>query len=240
MSSHRQPLEPSAPSDAEAFAAPWMKVALQELGKKIAERDSASDYRRALYHALAANNPRGPSLLDWDKVDLDLSSKATDAFGPVLMESSNREIKKYLDTVRTDPERDKKRHRSYQLDAVRKAGNEWRMTAWCAAFVNWCLIQANVTHLGYATAASWKRFGIPLHHPVYGCITVVPPSDDTGSTTGHVAFYGGSVGGAIWLLGGNQHRSICWTRKARAGATFRWPAVVGDFETPRRSRTGVA
>lgn len=103
------------------------------------------------------------------------------------------------------------------------------MTAWCAAFVNWCLIQARVTHLGYATAASWVNFGAPIVHPVYGSVVVIAPSSDTGSTTGHVAFFGGSVGAEIWLLGGNQHRSVCWMRKDRKHVrAYRWPAIIGD------------
>jgi hypothetical protein len=59
--------------------------------------------------------------------------------------------------------------------------------------------------MGYATAASWLRFGTPLPAPAYGCITVVKPSSDTGSTTGHVAFFVEKKGDALVLLGGNQY-----------------------------------
>jgi len=232
MSLKHKPHQPSPPTEAESFAAPWMKWALDELGKNIAERDAATDYKRNLYHALSANNPNGPSLLDWNKLDLQFASDATNAAGPILMEFANPQIRKYLDTVQTDPSLDKK-HRSCKLDPVRKTNSEWRMTAWCAAFVNWCLIQAKVAHLGYATAGSWAKFGTPLIHPAYGCVVVVAPGADTGSTTGHVAFYGGSVGCEVWLLGGNQHRSVSWMRKnAKSVRAYRWPAILGDF--PRR------
>jgi hypothetical protein len=127
--------EPSPPTEAESFAAPWMKPALEELGKKIAERDAASDYRRNLYHALSANNPKGPSLLDWNKIDLQLTSESTNAVGSMLMELANPQIRKYLGTVQTDPSLDEKR-RSCKLNPVRKTNSEWRRTAWCAAFVN--------------------------------------------------------------------------------------------------------
>jgi uncharacterized protein (TIGR02594 family) len=215
-----------------------MKWALEELGKRVGEHDSASEYKRTLYRALSANNPHGPSLLDWNKINLQLASHATNAMGAMLMEFANPEVKKYLDTVQTDPALNKK-HRSFKLDPVRKTNSEWRMTAWCAAFVNWCLIQAKVTHLGFATAASWVTFGVPLAHPVYGCVVVIAPSSDTGSTTGHVAFYGGSLGSQIWLLGGNQHRTVCWIRKERQFArAYRWPGIIGDFEQ-RRSQVAV-
>ena len=107
------------------------------------------------------------------------------------------------------------------------------MTAWCAAFVNWCLIQANVQHLGHATASSWLKFGNHMYHPQYGCIVVVAPGSDTGSTTGHVAFFEGSIGNEVWLLGGNQGRKVSWIRKKVSKVKgYRRPAMVGDFERP--------
>lgn len=85
MSQHRKHLHPPSPTEAESFGAPWMKWALEELGKKVAEHDSASEYKRNLYHALSANNPHGPALLDWNKVNREFASRATDAAGPTLM-----------------------------------------------------------------------------------------------------------------------------------------------------------
>ncbi|HEY3840263.1 MAG TPA: TIGR02594 family protein [Bryobacteraceae bacterium] len=234
MSAIHKKLQPPSPTDDETFSAPWMKFALQELGKHVGEHDAASEYQRTLYRTLAANNPQGPSLLDWNKVNLQLARGATTAVGPALMDGANRDVEKYLDTVRTDPSLDKK-HRSFKLDKVRQTDSGWRMTAWCAAFVNWCLMQADATHLGYATAASWLKFGMPLAHPVYGCVVVVAPSSDTGSTTGHVAFYGGSTGKNLWLLGGNQGRKVSWMQKDRGHARgYRWPAIAGDYS----KRTG--
>lgn len=225
-------VEPPTPTNAEASNAPWMEFALKELGKNIAEQDAAGEYQRALYRALAANNPQGRTLLDWNKIDLDLSQSAGDAFGPILMDSGNSDIAKYLRTVKTDPALDKK-GRSWELSTSWKTKGGWRMAAWCAAFVNWCLIQAGASHLGYATADAWLKFGMTLAAPTYGCLVIVAPSSSTGSTTGHVAFYGGSVGKYIWLLGGNQGNKVCWIPWNSASVRgYRWPAVTGDYVRP--------
>jgi uncharacterized protein (TIGR02594 family) len=237
MTSHKHKLQPPVPTEAESLAAPWMEIALGELGKHIGEKDAASEYQRSVYRALSANNPKGPTLLDWNKIDLQWSKSAASAAGPMLMEQANPDIKKYLSTVQTDPELDKK-HRSFKLDAVRQTNTEWRMTAWCAAFVNWCLMQVDANHLGYATAASWMRFGRPIVHPRYGCVVVAKPSSATGSTTGHVAFYGGTIGDYVWLLGGNQSRKVSWMGNKKSSVKgYRWPEIMGDF--PGRA-TGTA
>src|SRR5579862_3716495 len=58
---------------------------------------------------------------------------------------------------------------------------------------------------------------------------VVAPSSDTGSTTGHVAFYGGVTGNDVWLLGGNQGRKVCWMRKNKSSVRgYRWPQIMRD------------
>jgi uncharacterized protein (TIGR02594 family) len=231
--------KPKEPTESESFAAPWMKIALQELNKNVGEHDAPKEFRENLYLSLAANDPHGPTLLDWKAIDHEIAQHASDVLGSTLMLLKNAPVRKYLDTVRTDPDLDKKR-RSFALDPVRKNGSEWRMTAWCAAFVNWCLTQAKVPHLGYATAASWLKFGMAMAHPQYGCVVVISPSQDTGSTTGHVAFFGGWQGKDVWLLGGNQHRKVSWMRKNKEWVRgYRWPAIVGDFESPR-DRSGLA
>jgi uncharacterized protein (TIGR02594 family) len=220
---------PPAPSNKAADKAPWMAAALEELGKNISELNAPKEFENSFYHSLAESAPKSKyHLLDWEKLDRQTAGHVTKAFAPGLMMAGNPEVMKYTASVRTDPSLNPK-HKSYELDPVRqdKKGN-WRMTAWCAAFVNWCLTKANAPHLGYATAASWIQFGTKLEHPEYGCIVVVKPSDDTGSTTGHVAFYGGSEGHKLWLLGGNQDRtthSVCWMQIDRSQKRgFRWPA----------------
>ena len=104
------------------------------------------------------------------------------------------------------------------------------MTAWCAAFVNWCLKQAGAPHLGYATAESWLRFGTPLPSAVYGCVTIIPPAGHTRSTTGHVAFYTGRKGSKVLLLGGNQGNKVCEMEAAADRILgYRWPTPFNYF-----------
>lgn len=227
-------IAPQPPTKQATARAPWMAFALQELGKHVHEVNAPGEIENNLYLSLAANNPHGPTLLDWDKLDHQMAHPS-DNLASVLMNTGNPEVKKYLDSVRTDPDLDKKR-RSYKLDAVRKDPSGWRMTAWCAAFVNWCLSRADAPHLGYATAASWLKFGLPMAHPDYGCVVVIKPGSATSSTTGHVAFYGSSEGHHIWLLGGNQHQKVSWMKANKEKVRgYRWPGAVGDFPHPNTS-----
>jgi len=225
-------LSPKAPTEAEMFAAPWMEIALGELGKGIHEVDAAKSFQNRLYSTLSAQVNPGHHLMDWNAIDLGIARDAADDLGPTLMTVGNPEIAGYLATVHTDPDLDR-HHRSFTLAPSRKDHSEWRMTAWCAAFVNWCLDRAGVQHLGIATAASWLKFGIPIATPTYGCIIVVKPGSSTGSTTGHVAFSGGAQGSKVWLLGGNQSRRVSWWLCSKEVLGKRWPGTVGDFDPPR-------
>jgi uncharacterized protein (TIGR02594 family) len=103
------------------------------------------------------------------------------------LEQQNPEIVKYFKGLKTDPRRDEKGS-SWGVSATTQTGDRVGITAWCAAFVNWCLSEVNAPHLGYATAKSWLDFGTELTHSVYGCITVMEPSKATRSTIGHMAF----------------------------------------------------
>ena len=85
-------------------------------------------------------------------------------------------------------------------------------TAWCSAFVNWCLEQAKCPRTHSAAARSWLTWGQALQVPRRGCIAVF--SRDGGgpvvtTLSGHVAFYMRTVGHAIEVLGGNQHDRVC-------------------------------
>lgn len=143
------------------------------------------------------------------------------------LKAKNPEINKYFTDLRTDPDRDHK-GRTWAVDSVAHGGREWGVTAWCAAFVNWCLQQAGSPHLGMATAASWLKFGTPLAKPVYGCVTIVPPAKSTGSTTGHVAFYMETKGDWIGLLGGNQSDRVKLSHFHRV-LGYRWPTAFNYY-----------
>ena len=155
----------------------------------------------------------------------------------------NPEIGKYLKTVKTDPAYDG--GKSGPVDTtIMNNGGDWQVTAWCAAFVNWCLKQAGHPHLGYATARSWLDFGTPLPFPEFGAVIVIKPEKSTGSTTGHVAFFERQEGDWLTLIGGNQSkpgtRSSDRVNRMQAHRDqvegIRWPTAFNYLLLDRRSR----
>lgn len=113
-------------------------------------------------------------------------------------------------------------------------------TAWCSAFVNWCLTQAGIKGTRSAAARSWLAWGQPLPAPRFGCI-VVFSRDNAGPTSGHVAFYAQAlvqaqakagrsmpppktVPKSCIVLGGNQNNMVCAAPYAIARVLgYRWP-----------------
>ena len=128
----------------------------------------------------------------------------------------------------TDPARDPMdKGRSWGVDPVVETEKGWDVTPWCAAFINWCLSQVAAPRLGYATAISWLRYGIPLAHPAYGCVVIVKPSTSTRSTTGHVAFFVEQQGSRLVLLGGNQSNQVKRSRFEKKNVLgYRWPSKI--------------
>lgn len=227
-----------------------MKFAEAEQGKNIREIASDDEFIRSMRTALAVEalerqiedfgqgalqlvpnarplNPGGYRLLT--KV---LPNPARQLLGRMEADSLRRvnpEITKYFEGVKTDPVYDKK-GRSFTLSETYESGGSGHVTAWCAAFVNWCLKQAGAPHLGYATAKSWLEFGTPLAHPDYGCLTVIKPSSSTGSTTGHVAFFVRRKGNNVELLGGNQSDKVSVSAyKESKVLGYRWPTTMSHY-----------
>jgi uncharacterized protein (TIGR02594 family) len=79
--------------------------------------------------------------------------------------------------------------------------------AWCAAFVNWTMIQAGISGTNRPNALSWLSWGRPLSTPEKGCIVVMKRGHE--AWMGHVGFYMGSHGNFINVLGGNQSNMVC-------------------------------
>lgn len=83
--------------------------------------------------------------------------------------------------------------------------SEGDQTAWCAAFVNFCLFTAGYEGTGSALSGSFRTFGAKTDNPQVGDVVVfrnVGASGDEGH--GHVGFYNGMKNGKISVLGGNQ------------------------------------
>jgi uncharacterized protein (TIGR02594 family) len=92
------------------------------------------------------------------------------------------------------------------LSTVTNIGPRWRSqdeTAWCSAFVNWCVEKAGYVGTKSALSTSWLNWGKKLDQPVKGCLAVF--SRDGG---GHVGFYIDETPTLsetyIRILGGNQ------------------------------------
>lgn len=100
--------------------------------------------------------------------------------------------------------------------------------AWCAAFVNWCLLQAKMNGTHSARALSFLYYGVEVD-PRVGAIAVL----NYGSGKGHVAFVVGQCEGKYVLLGGNQSNSVCYKLVSKSKiATFRLPIEVDTPAEP--------
>jgi uncharacterized protein (TIGR02594 family) len=229
--------------------APWMDTAKAELGKNISEVASNDEFIRSLRMALAVQTLEN-QIQSFGKDSRLLGDQTGAARYRVLtkelrppkvnqmvgqmdadrLQERNPEIKKYFTGVKTDPIYDKK-GRSFDIASTYESSGYGNITAWCAAFVNWCLSRAGAPHLGYATAKSWLDFGTPVAHPVYGCITVIKPSSSTGSTTGHVAFFVELQGNKVKLLGGNQGDRVSESGfKVSNVLGYRWPTTINHYQ----------
>jgi uncharacterized protein (TIGR02594 family) len=76
-------------------------------------------------------------------------------------------------------------------------------TAWCSAFVNWCVEQSGYAGTDSAWARDWANWGKATDTPRRGCIVVLTRGDG-----GHVGFYVGETDSHIKILGGNQSNSV--------------------------------
>lgn len=106
---------------------------------------------------------------------------------------------------------------------------------WCAAFVCWCLEQANLPSTKSAAAISFATYGTKLKEPREGCIVVIRQRKKgadaaTGSSSGnHVAFFEAIVDNRISLLGGNQSDSVkssTFGLSSYEVVAYRWPEGV--------------
>lgn len=115
-------------------------------------------------------------------------------------------------------------------------------TAWCSAFVNWCLMQTGTRGTNHALASSWLRWGSSLNQPIPGAITVIQTAGGqtrdaaTGSNTGyHVGFWIDENPRHIRLLGGNQGDQVKYSNFFKSSyrvRSYRWPYAPDAIGTP--------
>lgn len=85
--------------------------------------------------------------------------------------------------------------------------NEKDETAWCSAFVNWCVEQSGFEGTDSASARSWEHWGQRAREPKRGCVVVFWRQDPY-CGLGHVGFFMDDAGGTIRVLGGNQSNAV--------------------------------
>lgn len=82
-------------------------------------------------------------------------------------------------------------------------------TAWCSAYVNWCVIQAGLKGTNKANARSWLGWGQKIDYPNIGDIIVFYRGKRSG-WSGHVGFNMGQDRHGNWnVLSGNQSDMVC-------------------------------
>lgn len=103
------------------------------------------------------------------------------------------------------------KHNPRVLEYFKSTGNSWVKddeTAWCAAFVGFCLETSGRKSTGKLNARSYLLYGTNTLKPQLGDIVVFWRISKN-SSYGHVAFYVKEVDGYIYVLGGNQSDGVC-------------------------------
>lgn len=80
-------------------------------------------------------------------------------------------------------------------------------TAWCAAFVNWCLMKAKLKYSGQLNARSFLTYGTATETPKLGDIVVLWRISRDGPY-GHVGFFVKQTHDQVFILAGNQSNAV--------------------------------
>lgn len=98
-------------------------------------------------------------------------------------------------------------------------------TAWCAAFVNWCVKQSGYQPRGSAKVSDWWGWGRPVQ-PTYGAICILQSLVVDQASSGHIGFLHAIDGNNVWLLSGNSQNQVRISAypvsKLHPNAPFRW------------------
>jgi uncharacterized protein (TIGR02594 family) len=91
--------------------------------------------------------------------------------------------------------------------AIKRGGIKDDETAWCAAFVGWCLETQGIRSSRFESARSYLDWGVPLQGPVVGAVCVLGRPGHAGA--GHVFIVTGMTpAGNIVGIGGNQGNAV--------------------------------
>lgn len=121
---------------------------------------------------------------------------------PVWYTIAREEMEKGVKEIAGDD--DNQRIVEYHSATSLKASDD--ETAWCSAFVNWCMMKANIERTDKPNARSWLDWGIELDRPVEGCVVIFKRGSQ--AWQGHVGFFVGFKGDQVLCLGGNQGNEV--------------------------------
>jgi uncharacterized protein (TIGR02594 family) len=115
-------------------------------------------------------------------------------------------------------------------------------TAWCAAFVGSCLIEAGLNAPNSLWALDYADYGHKLTTPLLGCIGVKRRYNPHGKVIGgHVFFIAAASKTWVWALGGNQNNSVSISAVPRESViALRWPSGVQIPSKPLPLPTSLA
>lgn len=113
--------------------------------------------------------------------------------------------------VGTSMTRDKHKIQAY-TDSVPGYEHQW-VEEWCACFMTWCMEQSGGENIKHVRAQEWLQWGKPREEgqvpgQVPGSAVIgdlaIGQNGGEADTRGHVAFYLGTNGKQVLVLGGNQ------------------------------------
>lgn len=102
------------------------------------------------------------------------------------------------------------KHNPDVLKYYKEVGHSWVKddeTAWCAAFVGYCLEKAGLGSTRKLNARSYLDYGTSTTKPQFGDIVVFWRGSKNG-WQGHVGFYINERDGMIYTLSGNQSNQV--------------------------------
>lgn len=102
------------------------------------------------------------------------------------------------------------KHNPRVLEYFSKCGHSWVKndeTAWCSAFVGFCLETAGIASTRLLNARSYLNWGKPVENPSIGDIVVFWRGSQMG-WEGHVGFFIKETPTGILTLGGNQSDQV--------------------------------
>ena len=99
-------------------------------------------------------------------------------------------------------------------------------TAWCAAFVNWCIASSGYKPQGSARVSDWWNWGRPVA-PTYGSICILRPLTVDQASSGHIGFLHAIDDTNVWLLSGNSKNQVRISAYPKSklihSGPYRWP-----------------